>query len=497
MISAHTEKRKAGDLGPYQIHVDRKTEKHSNKDIDVSRSHLNYDLVGHEKSTSFKKEILDYINENKKSSRAVRKDAVVLQDWIISSDKKFFENLSPEETRNYFETSVEWFQKRYGENNVRFATVHMDESTPHMHLGVVPFTDDYSLSAKKIFNRQELRDVQAELPKFLQQHGFDITRGEENSEKKHLSVKEYKAKQEATKQLVAETTAKELLKGSNYENNPEREKQLAGFVKKSSPVEVTKRLVSSTLAAETSAERKKASALQKENEQLENENKQLKKAQQQIIEQNQSRFVELINDFKQSVRVVLNPYGVDLREYEPVYFYDGVTEPIFLDTCKNLVNQTKEFIAEKLSKPVKLPTDKDYSDGVWHEQEYRPNVAKMISGIAKTTREYAIEHFEEIKKHVANYVETGEKNWKSIIAINPRKVVLEKADRQRNLTAFGEDGAMYDKQTSNFKHWLSGNALHDFTQDKILSDMGSEAPKNFGKEIVVPQQALKRRSRGR
>lgn len=201
---ARTEKRKAGDLGGYQIHVDRKTENHGNKDIDNERSHLNYDLVGHSKETSFKEEVLDFIEENKSSKRATRKDAVVLQDWLIGSSQKFFDDLSAEETRRYFEVAVEFFQERFGKENVRFATVHMDELTPHMHLGVVPFNAENKLTAKTIFNRECLRNIQEDLPKWFQEHGFDIERGKEKSEAQHLHPEAYK------KQVIqAEMEAKE------------------------------------------------------------------------------------------------------------------------------------------------------------------------------------------------------------------------------------------------------------------------------------------------
>ncbi|MBO0462675.1 plasmid recombination protein [Enterococcus sp. DIV1298c] len=193
---ARTEKRKAGDLGGYQIHVDRKTDNHGNKDIDNERSHLNYDLVGHSTDTSFKKEILDFIEENKSSTRATRKDAVVLQDWLISSSNNFFADLSTEETRKYFECAVTYFQERFGKENVRFATVHMDESTPHMHLGIVPFDADNKLTAKTIFNRACLKSIQEELPKHFQRNGFAIERGKEKSEAQHVHPESFKKQAE-------------------------------------------------------------------------------------------------------------------------------------------------------------------------------------------------------------------------------------------------------------------------------------------------------------
>lgn len=201
---ARTEKRKIGSLGGYQNHVDRKTDNHSNKDIDNSKTYLNYDLVGHEADKSFHKEFMDYINENRVGSRAVRKDAVVMQDWIIGSSQEFFDALTPGETRKYFETAVEFFAEKFGRENIRFATVHMDEKTPHMHMGIVPLKDG-KLTAKTIFDRNCLRMIQDKLPQAFQKAGFDIQRGEPKSEKVHLHPEEFKATIRA-----AEDEAKEI-----------------------------------------------------------------------------------------------------------------------------------------------------------------------------------------------------------------------------------------------------------------------------------------------
>ncbi|MQW24098.1 MULTISPECIES: MobV family relaxase [unclassified Lactococcus] len=209
---ARTEKRKSGSLGGYQIHVDRKTDKHENQDIDNSKTYLNYDLVGHSDTVSFKKEFLDYIDENKASTRAVRKDAVVMQDWLIGSSQEFFNNLSEERTREYFQTAVDFFSEKFGRENIRFATVHMDEKTPHMHMGIVPMKDG-RLTSKTIFDRNCLRMIQDELPKVFQNKGFDIERGIEKSEKKHLHPENYKNEVKKA-QEDGEEKAKEIIEES-------------------------------------------------------------------------------------------------------------------------------------------------------------------------------------------------------------------------------------------------------------------------------------------
>ena len=136
---ARMQKMKAGNLGGAYKHNERVFETHSNKDIDPSRSPLNYELTDRDHSVSYEKQIKDYVNENKISNRAIRKDAVLCDEWIITSDKSFFEKLSEGETREFFETAKNYFAENYGEDNIAYASVHLDESTPHMHMGVVPF----------------------------------------------------------------------------------------------------------------------------------------------------------------------------------------------------------------------------------------------------------------------------------------------------------------------------------------------------------------------
>ena len=199
---ARMQKMKAVNLGGAYRHNERIFENHSNKDIDTSRSHLNYELTDRDRELSYKSQIEDYINENKVSERAIRKDAVLCDEWIITSDKTFFEKLDQEKTRDFFETAKNYFAENYGEENIAYASVHLDESTPHMHMGVVPF-ENGKLSSKAMFDREELKKIQDELPKYMNEHGFDLQRGELNSEAKHKTVAEFK-KDLATTELQQE-----------------------------------------------------------------------------------------------------------------------------------------------------------------------------------------------------------------------------------------------------------------------------------------------------
>ena len=81
--------------------------------------------------------------------------------------------------------------------------------TPHMHFGFVPLTSENKLCAKEIINRPVLFRLQSEMPKFLQEKGFKIERGEAGSKAVHKSVKQYKADMEKEKAALAVSIQKE------------------------------------------------------------------------------------------------------------------------------------------------------------------------------------------------------------------------------------------------------------------------------------------------
>lgn len=190
MMVATMKKMKNGNLSGIQKHNQREFENHSNDEIDPERSDMNYDLVNDE-NINYKNRVDTIIDEQRTSTRAIRKDAVKVDEWIISSDREFFNSLDSEETKNYFQSVVDYFKENFGNKNVAYASVHLDETTPHMHLGVVPMKDG-KLSSKTVFTREKLREIQEQLPQYLNEKGFDIERGIEGSKSKHHSTEEYK-----------------------------------------------------------------------------------------------------------------------------------------------------------------------------------------------------------------------------------------------------------------------------------------------------------------
>lgn len=209
------------DVKGIQIHNQREKESHTNLDIEKEQSHLNYDLHN-DQYIDYLKTIKEKIEQNVETNRAIRKDAVVMCEFVVTSDRGFFERLSeenPDFQKEFFEEAYNFLKERYGEQNIIHAMVHLDEKTPHMHVGMVPVTEENKLSAKQIFNRKELVSLQDDFHAHMVEKGFDLERGV-SSDKKHIETTRFKAltaKEEV--QMLQDTLAEKELEKQQIEKS--------------------------------------------------------------------------------------------------------------------------------------------------------------------------------------------------------------------------------------------------------------------------------------
>ncbi|MED3282287.1 MobV family relaxase [Bacillus thuringiensis] len=189
----HMQKFKMRDVKGLQIHNQREKESHSNSDIIQERTEQNYDLIHDKRKVDYKKFIQNRIDNGVVSNRAIRKDAVVCCSFMISASPDYMNSLSQVEQRRFFEESLRFLKGRYGEENFVYASVHVDEKTPHMHVGMVPVNEKQKLSAYSFFkNKSEFHDLQDKIYEHVKEKGFDIERGV-SSDRKHLSTQRFKA----------------------------------------------------------------------------------------------------------------------------------------------------------------------------------------------------------------------------------------------------------------------------------------------------------------
>lgn len=189
-----TQKIKKIVLNKCQRHNQRENENYSNNEIDLTKKHLNYELHN-KQNIDYQEEIDLKISSRYTGKKAVRKDAVLNIECLITSDKEFFDRIGPNETKRYFTEAYQFIKNKFGEDNVLYATVHMDETTPHMHAGFIPITKDGRLSAKDYLDgKQRLRNLQNDFYEYVSNKGFKLERGlsSEETHAKNIKIKDLK-----------------------------------------------------------------------------------------------------------------------------------------------------------------------------------------------------------------------------------------------------------------------------------------------------------------
>ena len=188
------------DIAPVENENERDdTYQAVNPQIDFTRTRNNYNIIKRQRSyTQFINDKIEALDLPTK----VRKDAVLMCSFVVGSDRGFFGNMSPDEQQQFFVDCTNFFAERYGEENIISAVVHMDETTPHLHLNLIPIADG-RLCAKQLFDRKELQNLQTDFHSVVGKK-WNLQRGKEGIHAKHLDTAAYKLKKISEETVAAE-----------------------------------------------------------------------------------------------------------------------------------------------------------------------------------------------------------------------------------------------------------------------------------------------------
>ena len=211
------------DIKRCDLHNNRKYKNNKNQEIDLSLSQYNVTLVGTKNITEdikefYKKEFTEATyNYNKKQPDERRKIANYLDKMDKDSksniaveflfqvgDKEDWENKSLEDKKK----TVEIFKKAIpileakGIKTVN-ASIHLDETSPHLHLIAVPIIENQKrglekqVSQNKVITKSVLNDIRTEVEKaFIEEYnkiyGTNKTLKKGCEIEEHLQVKDYK-----------------------------------------------------------------------------------------------------------------------------------------------------------------------------------------------------------------------------------------------------------------------------------------------------------------
>lgn len=202
--------------------------------IDSRRSNQNeilIDALGF-KNASSENGYSNILEEYYKTAEAKQKgNSVKAMEFVLTASPEFFKQASPKQLDKWKAEQMLFAKKEFGDK-LQFAILHMDETTPHIHLIVsveekklVKYKNRYgsgekiqtSLNARK-FNREYLRDLQT---RYAEQNKiFGLNRGLRNSKATHRTLQEfYSAVGIATKKDYSNNVRKQINKIIEEEKN--------------------------------------------------------------------------------------------------------------------------------------------------------------------------------------------------------------------------------------------------------------------------------------
>ena len=168
-------------------HVKR-IDNYSNKDIDCSRSKYNYSLTQNDP--------FEVYHQRQSEVHCLNRANVnTLSSWCVTLPK----GVKKEDQRKFFDETVKFLNKRYGERNLVSADVHFDETTPHLHYCFIPIIFDEKkqrekVDRKSIFTLKELKTFHSDLQSHINNElGYEvqILNGELKN-RKNISIGELK-----------------------------------------------------------------------------------------------------------------------------------------------------------------------------------------------------------------------------------------------------------------------------------------------------------------
>lgn len=138
-----------------------------------------------------------------------RKDAVLSVEYLMTASPEWWKQASAAQQQEFFKKSHAWLVQKYGQDRILVATIHQDETSPHLSAFVVPLTNDGRLSAKEfIGDRAQMSLDQSTYALAMKDLGLE--RGIRGSKAKHQTIRSYYAALEQGGQNVPQLSAEDV-----------------------------------------------------------------------------------------------------------------------------------------------------------------------------------------------------------------------------------------------------------------------------------------------
>lgn len=138
-------------------------------------------------------EALEKFNKRLETQKHVRKNGVLAIEYLMTGSPEAMAAMDRKAQDAYFKDALGWLRQRHGEENVFYAGIHRDESTPHMYAYVVPIDEKGKLNCSAFLgNARALSTMQTDYADAVGSK-YGLMRGIEGSKAKHERVKRHYA----------------------------------------------------------------------------------------------------------------------------------------------------------------------------------------------------------------------------------------------------------------------------------------------------------------
>lgn len=189
---------------------------------DPQKTGQNQHLPGREST----EQALAYLDDRLATlERKPRANAVLAVEYLVTASPEWMAKASKADEKEFFKQAGKWITDKYGAENVITASIHRDETTPHMAFYVVPITDDGRLSAKDhIGNREKMRSDQDSFAAAVEHLG--LKRGIKGSKAQHEKISTFYGRLES-----AEPEAIPKVSSTKFSPDKKGSKELAKAAK--------------------------------------------------------------------------------------------------------------------------------------------------------------------------------------------------------------------------------------------------------------------------
>lgn len=169
----------------------------------------------------------------------IRKNGVLVIEYLITASPEDMQGKTRAQQDAYFSDAQQWLKERHGAENVVYAGIHRDETTPHMYAYVVPIDSKGKLNCRAFLGgAKALSEMQTD---FADRVGkkHHLERGIEGSKARHTKVRafygaiEHAPHQHAhfsATQVEPKLLSKNFLT-TTYENSEDQAERLSNIVK--------------------------------------------------------------------------------------------------------------------------------------------------------------------------------------------------------------------------------------------------------------------------